>query len=181
MRVCQAVCNGSGKFGGRDYSSERDLCTYYTLYCMCVLTSGHTRGAAADVDAVWSDHVRLSMLARVTTTQACWCIRVGDCARLMQLLQLLHREELQVPDCSHRRTKGFHKKGAQSGSKYQASELLVDFVNALLPLYIKVFGHQCLLMTGVEQTEHNRNTHTMQHMCTSDHAISDHNHNNCKL
>jgi len=47
MRMCLAVRNGSGKFGGRDYSSERDLCTY-TLYCMCVLTSGRTKGAAAE-------------------------------------------------------------------------------------------------------------------------------------
>ena len=50
--MCLAVCNGSGKFGGRDYSGERDICTHYTLYCMCVLTSGRTRGAAAEEDAV---------------------------------------------------------------------------------------------------------------------------------
>jgi len=116
------------------------------------------------VDAVWSDHVRLSVLTRVTTTQACWCIRVGDCARLMQLLQLLHREELQVPDCSHRRTKGFHKKGAQSGSKYQASELLVDFVNAIATAFPRLFlGHCCLLVLMVSlfhinvTSEHDRN------------------------
>ena len=122
MCVCLAVCNGGGKFGGRDSSSECDL-TYYTLYCMCV-TSGHTRGAAPEVDAIWSDHVRLSVLARVTTTQACWCIRVGDCARLMQLLQLLHREELQVPDCSHRRTKGFHKRGRNQGASSKRASYL---------------------------------------------------------
>ena len=46
--MCLAVCNGSAKCGGWDYSSDRDLCTYYTLYCMSVLTSGRTRGAAAE-------------------------------------------------------------------------------------------------------------------------------------
>jgi len=40
----------------------------YTLYCVCVITSAHTRAAAAEVDAVreqqlkwgavWSDHAR---------------------------------------------------------------------------------------------------------------------------
>ena len=38
VSVC--VCNGSGKFGGRDYGS--DARPLYTLYCVCVITSGHT-------------------------------------------------------------------------------------------------------------------------------------------
>jgi len=50
--VCLAVRNGSGKFGGQDYSSECDICTHYNLCCMCALTSGRTRGAAAEEDAV---------------------------------------------------------------------------------------------------------------------------------
>ena len=52
MCVCLAVRNGSGKFGGWDYSSERDIRPHYTLYCMCALTSGRTRAAAAEEDAV---------------------------------------------------------------------------------------------------------------------------------
>jgi len=81
----------------------------------------------------WSDNARL-VLARDTNAQGCWCVRVGGCTRLTQtwwrrwnhrgitkrtvvrrvvllnkngrLLWLLHREELQVPDCSRRWTKG---------------------------------------------------------------------------
>ena len=54
---------------------------YYTLYCVCVITSRHTRAAAAEENAVgeqqlmWtqfgtvqSDHARL-VLARDTTAQ----------------------------------------------------------------------------------------------------------------
>ena len=84
---------------------------------MCIITSRCTRAAAAEEDAVGeqqaaadtgggavrSDRTRL-VLARDTTAQG--RIRVGGYARLTQLLQLLHREELQVPDCSHRQTKG---------------------------------------------------------------------------
>jgi len=107
----------------------------HTLYCVCVITSGRTRGAAAEdgvvreqqlkqmqsgssswrwrsqgtaaeADAirkqqlkrsqsgssswsrcnqgtVWSDHMRL-VLARDTTAQGCWCVRVGVSPRLTQ-------------------------------------------------------------------------------------------------
>jgi len=80
-----------------------------------------------------SDHVSL-VLARDTTAQGCWCVRVGDSTRLTQmwwrrwdhrsitkrtvvrcailykheqkweLLQLLYCEELQVLDCSRRQS-----------------------------------------------------------------------------
>ena len=109
--MCLSVCNGSGKFRGRTTVVMHDLRTYYTLYCVWVITSGWTQGAwtqlgssswsgwswgaAAEVDTiregtqsgnsswssrkqdtVWCDHTRL-VLARDTTAQGCWCVRVG--------------------------------------------------------------------------------------------------------
>ena len=29
-----------------------NLCTCYTLHCVCVVTSGHTQGTAAEVDTI---------------------------------------------------------------------------------------------------------------------------------
>ena len=90
--------------GGWTTVVTRDLRTYYTLYCVCVITSGRTRGTAAEADTIRAqfgvimynthehlyvlymhvcDHTRL-VLARDTAAQSCWCIRVGGCARLTQ-------------------------------------------------------------------------------------------------
>jgi len=38
-----SVCNGSGKFGGRDLVVTNDLRTYYTLFCVGVITTRHTQ------------------------------------------------------------------------------------------------------------------------------------------
>ena len=59
----------------------KSVWTYYTLYCVYMITSRRTRAAAAETDgvgeqqlkwmqsgAVWSDHARL-VLARDTTAQ----------------------------------------------------------------------------------------------------------------
>ena len=37
-----------------------DLRTYYTLYCVCVITSGRTRGAAAEEDVVREPQLKLT-------------------------------------------------------------------------------------------------------------------------
>ena len=42
-----------GSSGGGTTVVTCDLRTYmYTLYCVCVITSGHTRGAAAEENAI---------------------------------------------------------------------------------------------------------------------------------
>jgi len=67
------------------------LCTV----CMCMISSGRTRGAAAEADAVGEKQLKRTqsgctsvcwplVLARDTTTQGCWCVRVGGYARLTQ-------------------------------------------------------------------------------------------------
>ena len=50
--VCVYVCAEVGCSGGGTIVVNRDLRSYYTLYCVCVITSGRTRGAAAEEDAV---------------------------------------------------------------------------------------------------------------------------------
>jgi len=92
---------------------------YCTLYRVCVITSGRTRVAAAEEDAfreqqAEADAVVEQQLKRMQSGRnSVWpCktsarqrhyhtrrVRVGGCARLMQLLWLLHHEELQVPVC----------------------------------------------------------------------------------
>jgi len=71
MFVCVCVCvmelesSGCGTIVG-----TRNLHTYYTLYCVCMITSRRTQGAAAEKDAVQSDHVRL-----VVTRDTSYCTR----------------------------------------------------------------------------------------------------------
>jgi len=43
---------GSGTFGGGANLVMRDLRTYYTLYCVCVITGGHNWGEAAQAAEV---------------------------------------------------------------------------------------------------------------------------------
>ena len=96
--VCLCVTEVENS-GGRTTVVKCELRTYYTLCCMCVITSRRTRAVAAVEDAVgeqqlkriqwgsssWSgrnrgavqsDHARL-VLARDATAQGCWCVRVG--------------------------------------------------------------------------------------------------------
>jgi len=53
--MTRARVDGSGKFGGR---TTVVTCTFvlkilqYTLYCVCVITSGRTRGTAAEENAI---------------------------------------------------------------------------------------------------------------------------------
>ena len=71
MYVCVSVCNRSGSLWGGTTVAMHDLRTY-TLFYVRVITSGHTRGTAAEVDAVREqsgiDHARL-VLTRDTTAQ----------------------------------------------------------------------------------------------------------------
>jgi len=131
--LCVSVCNGSGKFGRQDY--RIDVQPSYLLYpVLCnacawqqvdalkeqqlkrtqLGSSRWSRGAEAEADAnrgaVWSDHTRL-VLARDTTAQGCWCVRVSGCARLTQTwwggetteayLCLQRRENCHVPCCAN--------------------------------------------------------------------------------
>jgi len=56
LNVCVCVCvvcvTEVGCSDGGTIVVNRDLRTYYTLYCVCVITSGRTGGAAAEEDAV---------------------------------------------------------------------------------------------------------------------------------
>ena len=84
--MCVSVCvcvTEVGSSGGGTIVVTRDLDTYYTLYCVCMITSGCIRRAApeedavmwtgqigeqqAEADAVRSDHARL-VLARDTSS-----------------------------------------------------------------------------------------------------------------
>jgi len=67
--------------------------------------------------------------------------------------------------------------GEQVANK-QSEQATCGFCECPLPLYMKVFSHQCLLVIDVEQTEHNRNT--CAHQTRPCHIRSDHHHNNCK-
>ena len=56
--VCAWLClTEVGGSGGGTTVVMRDLHSY-TLYCMCVLTSGHTRGAAAEDDILEEQHLK---------------------------------------------------------------------------------------------------------------------------
>ena len=70
--VCVSVRNGSGSSGGGTTVVMHDLRTSYTLFCVCVITSGYTRGPAAEADTIREqsgvDHTRL-VLTRDTTIQ----------------------------------------------------------------------------------------------------------------
>ena len=46
------MCNGSESLGGGTTVMTCNLCTCYTLHCVCVVTSGHTQGTAAEVDTI---------------------------------------------------------------------------------------------------------------------------------
>ena len=67
------------------------------------------------------------------------CVRVGGCARLTQLLRLLHHEELQVADCSHRWMKGCRGSGRDWGARSKR-KLLVE-VTILSVLFCCYFAH----------------------------------------
>ena len=76
---------------------------------------GRSQGAAAEADTVGEQQLKRtqsghsSAWPRDCAHQRCYCtrsVRAGGCARLTHLLRLLHHEELQVLDCSRRRTKG---------------------------------------------------------------------------
>ena len=102
MSVCLCVMKvGSSRDGTTVVT--RDLPTYYTLYCACMITSEHTQGASAKEVAVREQQLKWTQsgssklkqmqsgssswrleFTRDTTTQGCWCVRVGGCARLMQ-------------------------------------------------------------------------------------------------
>jgi len=90
LNVCVSVsvCNRSGMLGGWDYSndSQPSYLLYFVLHAhdnkQMHSRSSSWRGHSWRT-AVWSDHMRL-VLARDTTTQWCWCVRVGGCTRLAQ-------------------------------------------------------------------------------------------------
>jgi len=106
LNVCLCVMKVGSSGGGPIHSTAVVIPTYYTLYCVCVITSRHTRhnrGASwsrhnreqwqkwmqlgssswsgCNRDTVGSEYARL-VLARDTTAQGCWCVRVGGYARL---------------------------------------------------------------------------------------------------
>jgi len=72
MCVSVCVCIRSEKFGGRNMAVTCNLHTYYTLYCVCMITSDTLeeqqlkRMQSDEADTVWSDHVRL-VLTRDTS------------------------------------------------------------------------------------------------------------------
>ena len=47
MCVTEVEC-----LGGGTTVMTCNLCTYYTLHCVCVVTSGRTQGTAAEVDTI---------------------------------------------------------------------------------------------------------------------------------
>ena len=102
--------------------------TCYTWYCVCMIISGRTRGAAAEEDAIgeqqplkqmqsgrssWSrrnrgavqfDHVRL-VLTRDTTAQGGWCIGVGVCQTLADMVKEMRpQKHTYLYVCSEERT-----------------------------------------------------------------------------
>ena len=130
---------------------------YYTLYCVCMITSSTAEEDAvgeqqAEADAIGEQQLkqmqseRSSVWPRETSGRqrhyhARW-VRVGGCARLTQLLWLLHREELQVPDCSRRWTKGCRWSGRDRGtSKKRAT---CRGYHSCCILFCYYFAHYCI-------------------------------------
>jgi len=103
------VCDRSGKFREQDYSSSSDLRPLYFLYLYYVLhvrdnkwmhsrsskrkriqsgdssRSGCSWVSAAEVDTISAQFSLAIVFTRDTTTQGCWCVRVGGCTRLTQI------------------------------------------------------------------------------------------------
>ena len=50
--LCVCVYNRSGKLRGRTEVVTCNFRTYYTLYCVCVITSGRLQGEAAEADTI---------------------------------------------------------------------------------------------------------------------------------
>jgi len=72
MCVCLSVCacvKEVGSSGGGIIVVTHDLCTDYTLYWVCVITSGRTRGAAAEEDTVDSAKPKEEQQAEADTVQ----------------------------------------------------------------------------------------------------------------
>jgi len=55
-----SVLYGSGILGGGTTVVTRDLYINYTLYCECMKTSGCNQGAAAEVDAIKEQQLKLT-------------------------------------------------------------------------------------------------------------------------
>ena len=114
--------------GGRTTVVMHNFLAYCTLYCMCVITGWCQRGtAAAEADAVEEQQLKRmqsghsSVWPRETSAHqrhyctGLLCIWVQGCTRLTQMWWNNTNgsenssdlcEELQVPDCSGRQTKG---------------------------------------------------------------------------
>ena len=48
--MCVCLCAAVGSSGGGTTAVMHDLRTYYILYCLCVITRGHSQGAAVEYD-----------------------------------------------------------------------------------------------------------------------------------
>jgi len=48
----------------------RDLCTYYTLYCVCVITSRHSQGAAVEADIIGEQQLK-----RTQSGSSSWSVK----------------------------------------------------------------------------------------------------------
>ena len=105
----------------------------YTLYCVCVITSNtlkeqqlkrmqsgsSSQSGQSGSSSVWPRETRACQRHYRTRR-----VRVWGWARLTQLLQLLHCEELQVPDCSCRQTKGCHGSRHEWGASSKRASYL---------------------------------------------------------
>jgi len=100
-------------------------------------------------DTVQSDLARL-VLARDTTAQGYWCVRVWGCARHMQLLWLLHHEKLQVPDRLHRWTKGCCRSGHDMGASNKRVKRASYLYRLLFLLYCFATIFACYYITNLD-------------------------------
>jgi len=54
----------SGTYRGGTRLVTCDLCTYYTLYCVCVITSRHSQGAAVEADIIREQQLKRTQSCR---------------------------------------------------------------------------------------------------------------------
>jgi len=68
--VCVYVHYRSGTYRGGTRLVTCDLCTYYTLYCVCVITSRHSQGAAVEADIIGEQQLK-----RTQSGSSSWSVK----------------------------------------------------------------------------------------------------------
>ena len=83
----------------------RDLCTYYTLYCVCKITSGRNPGATAEADAIGEQQLKQAKLLVIilhqrVTAAVHFSPTHLDGMRIYKLCQAIDVLDALIPECN---------------------------------------------------------------------------------